>query len=127
MGFEMIFDKVIPGETDTWEKQYLKFLRRYGKGHKVEELMDALTQDVLLIVNHEVVRSATVEQDFQLENIRKEMISLEGANIEETFSTLALQSGGGVQTNNINNGNGQYINNNGHVGTHQTISGKEGS
>ncbi|KAK5188941.1 hypothetical protein LTR47_011712 [Exophiala xenobiotica] len=34
-----IFEKVLPGEHDAWEKRYVKVVKRFGKGSKVEELM----------------------------------------------------------------------------------------
>ncbi|KAK5241748.1 hypothetical protein LTS06_011942, partial [Exophiala xenobiotica] len=40
-----IFEKVIPGQGDGWKKQYLKILKRLGKGNKVEELMISITED----------------------------------------------------------------------------------
>jgi hypothetical protein len=68
-----IFEKIIPGESDTREKRYLKVLRRLGKGNKVEELMRSITEDVQLIVNHNAVQSANAQQNLALENIVKEM------------------------------------------------------
>ncbi|PKY07197.1 TPR-like protein [Aspergillus campestris IBT 28561] len=47
-----IFEKVIPGEKDAWDKRYAKVFRRVGKGNEVEELMSTLTEDVQLIVNN---------------------------------------------------------------------------
>ncbi len=41
-----IFEKVIPGQDDGWKKQYLKILKRLGKGNKVEKLMKSITEDV---------------------------------------------------------------------------------
>jgi hypothetical protein len=71
-----IFEKVIPGESDTWKKRYLKVLRRLGKGNKVEELMRSITEDVQLVANHNVVQSANPQQNLELENIIKEMNSI---------------------------------------------------
>jgi hypothetical protein len=122
-----IFEKVIPGEKDTWEKRYLKIIRRFGKGNKVEELMAVLTQDVQLIVNNDVVNCATSEQNVQLENIIKEMRSVKSSAAEEDHLALTFHSGGGAQTNNVNSGSGRQINNNGHVGTQLFYSGEERS
>lgn len=41
-----LFEKVIPGEKDAWDKRYAKVFRRVGKGNEVEELMSTLTEDV---------------------------------------------------------------------------------
>ncbi|KOS41254.1 hypothetical protein ACN38_g7863 [Penicillium nordicum] len=112
-----IFEIVIPGEKDTWEKRYAKVIRRLGKGNKVEELMTTLTQDVQLIVNHNAVNSATPGQNAELEDILKEMKSVRISTPGEEHTALAFNSGGGAQTNNVNSGSGQQINNNAHVGT----------
>jgi hypothetical protein len=120
-----IFEKVIPGEKDSWEKRYAKVIRRLGKGNKVEELMATLTQDVQLIVNNNGVNSATPEQNVELEHILKEMKSVKSSTLEEECTAIAFHSGGGAQTNNVNSGSGQQINNNAHVGTQNFQSGKE--
>ena|SRR5271156_6303288 len=44
-----IFEEVIPGENDGWEKRYLTVFKRLGKGNKVEELIIAITESVQLI------------------------------------------------------------------------------
>ncbi|OQE94229.1 hypothetical protein PENNAL_c0004G02119, partial [Penicillium nalgiovense] len=95
-----IFEMVILGEKDTWEKRYAKAIRRLGKGSKVEELMATLTQDVQLVVNHHAVNSATPEQNVEIEDILKEMKSVKSS------------SSGGAQTNKINSGSGQQISHN---------------
>ncbi|KAJ5183227.1 TPR repeat protein [Penicillium capsulatum] len=112
-----IFEMVIPGEKDTWEKRYAKVIRRFGKGNKVEELMTTLTQDVQLIVNHHAVNSATLDQNSALKNILQEMQSVQSSTTAEEHSALTFHSAGGAQTNNVNSGGGQQINNNAHVGT----------
>jgi hypothetical protein len=121
-----IFEKVIPGESDTRDQRYLKHLRRLGKGNKVEEIMLGLTEDVQLIVNHEVVRSADQHQNAELENIVREMKSVISLVSNENGSEMSFTSGGGAQTNlnNINRDSGQQINNNGSVGTQHFNSSK---
>lgn len=120
-----IFEVVIPGEKDTWEKRYAKVIRRLGKGNKVEELMTTLTQDVQLIVNNNVVDSATPEQNADLEDILKDMKSAKTSTPNEEHTALAFNSGGGAQTNNVNSGSGQQINNNAYVGSQNFHSGKD--
>ncbi|KAJ6062016.1 TPR repeat protein [Penicillium canescens] len=111
------FEKIIPGESDTRDQRYLKILRRLGKGNKVEEIMLGLTEDVQLIVNLDVVKSANQHQNAELENIVQEMKSIISLAPDEEGSGMSFASGGGAQTNNINRGSGQLINNNGSVGT----------
>lgn len=121
-----IFEKIIPGESDTRDQRYLKHLRRLGKGNKVEEIMLGLTEDVQLIVNHDVVSSADQHQNAELENIVREMKSIISFGSNENGSEMSFTSGGGAQTNlnNINRGSGQQINNNGSVGTQHFNSSK---
>src|SRR6266498_337442 len=83
-----IFEKVLPGEHDAWEKRYLKVIKRFGKGNKVEELMVSITQDVQLIVNNHAVKSAKPEQNVELENIIKEMKSVRSSVPEEESSAM---------------------------------------
>jgi hypothetical protein len=91
-----IFEMVIPGEKDTWEKRYAKVIRRLGKGNKVEELMTTLTQDVQLIVNDHAVKSATLRQNNELEDILKEMKSVKISTPDEEYTALAFNSGRGA-------------------------------
>ncbi|KAK5399987.1 hypothetical protein LTR06_011353 [Exophiala xenobiotica] len=112
-----IFEKVLPGEHDAWEKRYVKVVKRFGKGNKVEELMVSITEDVQLVVNHHAVKSAKPEQMVELEKIVKEMKSVRSSLPEEESSGMTFNSQGGAQTNNVNAGSGQQINNNAAVGT----------
>lgn len=119
-----IFGKVLPGENDAWEKRYLKIVQRLGKGNKVEELMASITEDVQLVVNNHAVKSAKPEQNAELENIIKEMKSVQPSIPEEESRVMTFKSDGGPQTNNVNYGSGQQINNNASVGTQNFNSGK---
>ena len=65
-----IFEKVLPGGNDGWEKRYIKVVKRLGQGNKVEELMVSITEDVQLVVNHHAVKSAKPEQMAELEKSR---------------------------------------------------------
>jgi hypothetical protein len=112
-----IFEEVIPAENDAWEKRYVKVFKRLGKGNKVEELMISITEEVQLIVNHHAVKSATPEQSTKLEDIIKEMKAAKSSVPEEESSNGTFNSGGGPQTNYVNSGRGQQINNSGTVTT----------
>ncbi|KAJ5640322.1 uncharacterized protein N7484_008184 [Penicillium longicatenatum] len=117
---EEIFQKIVPGESDTREQRYLKVLRRLGKGNKVEELMLGLAEDVQLLVNHSAVKSANQSQNAELEAIIDEMKSVISGPDNES-STMNFSNQGGPQTNNVNRGSGQQINNNGSVGTQNFV------
>ena len=118
----VIYEKIIPGEKDTWEKRYFKIVRRLGKGNKVEELMISITTDVRLLVNHHAVNSAKPEQNAELDNIIKEMNYAKSSVPEEESSAMTFNSGGGAM--NINRGCGQQINNLGPVSTQYNGPGK---
>ena len=120
-----IFEKVIPGEHDAWKTRYLKVVRRFGKGNMVEELMLSVTEDVQLVVNHRAVQSAKPEENAELEKIIKEMKSIKPSISEEESCAISFNSAGGAQTNNVNSGSGQQINNNGPVATQNFNSGKK--
>ncbi|KAJ5611784.1 hypothetical protein N7528_008889 [Penicillium herquei] len=105
-----IFEKIIPGENDTRESRYLKVLRRFGKGSKVEELMLGLTEDVQTIVNHNMVNSANQQENTGLEDTVNEMKNVISVPDEEDS---ALSSINGTQLNNVNSGNRQQISDNG--------------
>lgn len=121
-----IFERTIPGEKDTWKKRYAKSLQRFGKGNKVEELVVTLIQDVQLVVNNHAVKSATPEQNGELEDILREMRSVNCSITEEDRSALTFHSAGGPQTNNVNSGSGQQTNHS-HFGPQNIVSGKEWS
>ncbi|KAJ6099708.1 TPR repeat protein [Penicillium canescens] len=103
-----IFEKIIPGESDGWEKRYLKVLRRLGKGNKVEELMRSITEDVQLIVNHNAVQSANSQQNLELDNIIKEMSSVDSSAPDEENSGMTFMNSGGGQHNYVHRGHGAY-------------------
>lgn len=119
-----IFEKTLPGDNEGWEKRYVKVFTRLGKGSKVEELMLAITEDVQLLVNHHAVQSAKPEQQVELKTIIRELKSVPSSVPKEEHSGYTFHSGSGMQTNNINSGLGQQINNNAAVGTQYFNSGK---
>jgi hypothetical protein len=112
-----IFEKVLPGKADTRQERYVKIVKRLGKGNKVEELMVCITEDIQLVVNHHAVKSAGPEQMRALEEIIKELRSVQSTLSEEEDRGMTFNSQGGAQTNNVNSGHGQQINNNAAVGT----------
>ncbi|KAJ5315622.1 hypothetical protein N7476_005929 [Penicillium atrosanguineum] len=106
---EEIFEKTVPGESDTREQRYSKIIRRLGKGNKVEELMLGLAEDVQLLINHDAVKSANQEQNVRLEDTINEMRSVISGTDNESF-TVSFSSGGGAQTNYVQRGSGnQYV------------------
>ncbi|OKL55622.1 hypothetical protein UA08_09081 [Talaromyces atroroseus] len=122
-----IFEEVIPAENSTRKKKYpmKKVIQRLGKGSKVEELMTALIQNIQILVNYRMVKSATPEQDTDLqEDILNELRSIKSSTAEEESPTSIFHSGGGTQTNNVNSGSGQQINNHGHVGIQHFLNGE---
>lgn len=112
-----IFEKVVPGETDKWKQRYVKVARRLGKGNKVEELMVCITVDIQLLVNHHSAKSTRTEHMRALEEIMEEMRSTQSSLVEEEGFSIAFNSEGGAQTNNVNSGSWQQINNHAKVGT----------
>ncbi|KAL4935205.1 hypothetical protein BDV06DRAFT_133555 [Aspergillus oleicola] len=103
-----IFAKIIPDESNSWQKRYLAILRRLGKGNKVEELMRAITEDIQIIVNHDAVRSADSEQNSQLEQILEELKSLDSSVPQEDQSDMIFTSHG-PQRNFIHKGHGAWM------------------
>lgn len=114
-----IFEDVMHGDKDGWLERYRSVLKRFGKGNKVEELVLKMNKDHQQIVDNVLVHSATsqrsaIESEMtKLKEIIEELellpSSLPEENAHETFN-----SGGGPQTNNINNGNGYQNNGPGH-------------
>lgn len=108
---------MLPAEADTWQRRYVKIAKRFDQGSKVEELMVCITEDIQLVVNHHAVKSAGPQQIRALEEIIKEMRSVQSSLPGEEGSGTTFNSHGGAQTNNVNSGSGQQINNNAAVGT----------
>lgn len=92
---DAIFAETIPGEDEQWYERYYKVTQRLGKGSKVEELMKAMTEDVQSLVNYHVVKSASPELCNKLEEIVKEMDTLEPSLPMENDGRNNFQSGGG--------------------------------
>ncbi|EFR04926.1 kinesin light chain [Nannizzia gypsea CBS 118893] len=114
-----IFDKVIPGESGTWEKRYTKIIQRLGKGSEVEQLMISIAQDVQHIVNNRVVKSIKPEQNAELENIIQEMEALRFSEEGDSGNTFNSK---GPMTNNFLRDNAQQITNNARIGTQKITS-----
>jgi hypothetical protein len=112
-----IFEKVLPGKADTRQERYVKIVKRLGKGNKVEELMVCITEDIQLVVNHHAVKSARPEQSKALEDIIREMRSVQSSLSEEEDRGMTFNSQGGALTNYFNKDNGQQIINHDTVGT----------
>jgi hypothetical protein len=119
-----IFEKVIPGESDGWEKRYLKLLKRSGKGRKVEELMISITEDVQLVVNNHAVKSATPEQNTELRDIIEEIKSTKSSVPEDEGSGMIFNSSGGNMENYINRDKGYLVVNREQVQTQHFGNGK---
>ncbi len=79
--------------------------------------MVSITEDVQLVVNHHAAKSARPEQMAELEKIVQEMKLTRSSLPEEEGPWMTFNSQGGAQTNNVNSGSGQQINNNAGVGT----------
>ncbi|KAJ5641445.1 hypothetical protein N7490_005445 [Penicillium lividum] len=108
-----IFQKTVPGESDTRQQRYSKILQRLGKGNKVEELMLSLAEEVQLVINHDAVKSAADQsQNAELEDIMDEMKSLISRPGEDS-SIMSFSNEGGAQINNVNRGSGKLYANNG--------------
>ncbi|KAJ5448710.1 hypothetical protein N7445_003531 [Penicillium cf. griseofulvum] len=108
-----IFEKVVPGQNNAWEKRYSKFLRRLSKRSKVEELMRSITEDVQLIANHNAVRSANSQQGLEYDNIIKELNSIDSWVLDEESSGMTFVNNHvyrGHGTYHVNSGNGRQFN-----------------
>ena len=84
----------------------MKVASRLGKGNKVEELMESITKDVQLVVNHRAFQSAPTEQHQQLEQVLQEVQSLdssiddgetEGTNVTNWYGKQNVITGDGQQ------------------------------
>lgn len=108
-----IFEKVMIGEKTSWEDRYKKVVQRLGKGHKVEDLMAALTADVQHLVNHNLVcsvrsGSSLQSQNAQLDHILHEFHTLQTSLSGNAGSSNVFHNTQGVQ--NINTGSGLQLN-----------------
>jgi hypothetical protein len=105
----------------------------YADSHKNKEwqgyaatVAAAYAKELLLVVPVDQVQSAPIARDTLADyGERQEMKSVKSLTTKEEHSTLTFNSSGGPQTNNVNSGIGQQINNNSHVGTQYIQSGKE--
>ncbi|OGE53189.1 hypothetical protein PENARI_c008G02916 [Penicillium arizonense] len=125
---ENILKKTMHGEKDGWLKRYRTAVTgRFGKGRKVEDLVKALYTDLQQIVNNDLVRSATSTRLVELKESIKKLDSLPSSLPEENIPE-SFNSGGGAQTNYINQGYGIQNNVNGqqnHGGTQTYHYGKD--
>ncbi|KAK2874987.1 hypothetical protein FQN49_001887, partial [Arthroderma sp. PD_2] len=101
-----IFEEIIAGEKDGWERRYLKAIRKLGKGNKVEELMISITKDVQLLVNHHAVKFTDGGRDSKLGDMIKEMKCVESSVPDDETAAMIFNNSGRAQTNSIINNNG---------------------
>lgn len=114
-----IFKETIAGEDDEWYEKYRKVARRLGKGSKVEELMKSMTEDTQNLVNYHLVKSVKPELCGRLEELLKEMESVEPSlpsddATTQTFNAYGgpqyVSSGSSKQYNSLNTGSGETHN-----------------
>lgn len=107
-----IFAKVTsgPADTESRRQRYLSFVRKRGKGNKIETLMAGITQDIQLLVNNEAMKPSNSSQNTNantdLEAILTEIKELRmSEEPDEGFPQTFHASG--TQNNHVNGGNGQ--------------------
>jgi len=113
-----IFQETIPCEDHQWCERYRKVTRRLGKGSRVEELMKAIIEDAQNLVNYHAIQSTNPEVCPKLEEIIKEMDSVQPSlSMDEADSQIVNNCGGtqnvstGSSTqHNINQGSGTMNN-----------------
>lgn len=92
-----IFEETIAGENDQWYERYRKVARRLGKGSKVEELMQSITEDAQNLVNYHVVKSASPELCMKLEQIVTDMQAVEPSLSSDDIASQTFNAYGGPQ------------------------------
>jgi hypothetical protein len=104
----------------------------YSDSHKNKEwqgyaaiVAAAYAKELLLVVPIDQIDNTPTARDTLAEyGKRQEMKTVKISAPDEKHTALAFNSGGGAQTNNVNGGSGQQINNNAYVGTQNFHSGK---
>ncbi|CAG8212714.1 unnamed protein product [Penicillium nalgiovense] len=97
----------------------------YSDSHKNKEwqgyaamVAAAYAKELLSVVPIDQIDNTPTARDTLAEyGKRQEMKTVKISAPDEEHTALAFNSGGGAQTNNVNGGSGQQINNNAHVGT----------
>ncbi|KAJ5732695.1 hypothetical protein N7493_004176 [Penicillium malachiteum] len=97
----------------------------YSDSHKNKEwqgyaaiVAAAYAKELLSVVPIDQIDNTPTARDTLAEyGKRQEMKTVKISAPNEAHTALAFNNGGGAQTNNINGGSGQQINNNAHVGT----------
>jgi hypothetical protein len=104
----------------------------YADSHKNKEwqgyaatVAAAYAKELLLVVPVDQVQTVPIARDTIADYGERQEKSVKSLTAKEEHSTLTFNSGGGPQTNNVNSGIGQQINNNAHIGTQYIQSGKE--
>lgn len=86
----------------------------------------AYTKELLLVALVDQVQSTLIARNSLADYSKgQEIKSIKGLTIKEEHLTLTFNSSRGPQTNNVNSGISQQINNNTYVGTQYIQSGKE--
>ncbi|KAK5947999.1 hypothetical protein OHC33_010983 [Knufia fluminis] len=121
-----IFEETISGENDQWYERYRKVARRLGKGSKVEELMQSITEDAQSLVNYHTVKSASPELCMKLEEIVTTMQSVEPSLPNDDIASQTFNAYGGPQ--NVSTGQStQYNSSNTGSGETHNYGGIEGN
>ncbi|KAL4783422.1 hypothetical protein BJX76DRAFT_357977 [Aspergillus varians] len=118
-----IFTTVLSGPKDTlsWRQRYSKIMRRLGQRNRVDLLMTAITEDIQLLANSEVIRAIMPNQNTTFEAIFNDIQHVHNSAPQEEKLAQSFHNNG-AQNNNVNSGNGQLNTGNGQqINTHARV------
>ncbi|KAF3020974.1 hypothetical protein E8E14_009169 [Neopestalotiopsis sp. 37M] len=100
---DTIFQKVIPADETSRYDRYLSVARTYGKGGRVETLMQGLLDDLLLLASEKGINAATTEQVNGLTAAIKDLSAIKPSLPDAVFENTPYTNnnfGSGTMTNN---------------------------
>ena len=97
-----IFEETIPGEDASRVERYKKAVQLQGKGKRVEQLVQSISEDTAVLVNYHAVKSVRPDLPGLLQDLINELQNMEPSMSEERSSSRTF--------NNTNYGGSQNIN-----------------
>lgn len=124
-----IFEETIPGEDARRLDRYKAAIKSVGKGKKVEQLLQSISEDTRVLADYHSVRVAQPDLVPGLEKLIKELKDAEPSIDEEALSSSAFQNYNYGGQQNISTGHARHSGHGdqhvyGGVGTINQYSGK---
>lgn len=116
---ETIFKETTSGGKDKWYEKYRDIWKKFGSGSRVEELTLSVVEDTKIIAVYHQVKTLSPESGQKLDELAKELQSLQPSVTEDSSSTYTFNNEGEGQQY-VHTGWGPQMNDNSRIYGYQS-------